>query len=50
MITIGITGAGEVGSHIARAAIANGYKVVIANSRRPETLMAGTRPSRYVAR
>lgn len=38
MTTIGIIGAGEVGSHIARAAIANGYHVVIANSRGPETL------------
>jgi predicted dinucleotide-binding enzyme len=38
MATIGIIGAGEVGSQIARAAIANGYKVVIANSRGPETL------------
>ncbi|MGX1175532.1 NADPH-dependent F420 reductase [Pseudomonas sp. R151218B TE3479] len=38
MTTIGIIGAGEVGSHIARAAIANGYEVVIANSRGPETL------------
>lgn len=37
---IGIVGAGEVGSHIARAAIASGYKVVIANSRGPETLAA----------
>ena len=37
-LTIGIIGAGEVGSHIARAAIANGYQVVIANSRGPETL------------
>ena len=35
---IGIIGAGEVGSQIARAAISNGYKVVIANSRGPETL------------
>ncbi len=35
---IGIIGAGEVGSHIARAAITNGYRVVIANSRGPETL------------
>ena len=32
MATIGIIGAGEVGSQIARAAIANGYQVVIANS------------------
>lgn len=38
MTTIGIIGAGEVGSQIARAAIANGYKVVISNSRGPETL------------
>ena len=38
MTTIGIIGAGEVGSHIARAAIANGYDVVIANSRGPQTL------------
>jgi 8-hydroxy-5-deazaflavin:NADPH oxidoreductase len=36
--TIGIIGAGEVGSQIARAALANGYRVVIANSRGPETL------------
>ena len=38
MATIGIIGAGEVGSQIARAAIANGYKVVIVNSRKPESL------------
>lgn len=38
MTTIGIIGAGEVGSQIARAAIANGYNVVISNSRGPETL------------
>jgi predicted dinucleotide-binding enzyme len=38
MTVIGIIGAGEVGSHIARAAIASGYQVVIANSRGPETL------------
>lgn len=38
MTTIGIIGAGEVGSQIARAAIANGYTVVIANSRGPQTL------------
>lgn len=38
MVTIGIIGAGEVGSHIAQAAIASGYRVVIANSRGPETL------------
>jgi predicted dinucleotide-binding enzyme len=39
MTTIGIIGAGEVGSQIARAAIACGYQVVIANSRGPETLV-----------
>jgi NAD(P)-dependent dehydrogenase (short-subunit alcohol dehydrogenase family) len=38
MTTIGIIGAGEIGSQVARAAIANGYSVVIANSRGPETL------------
>lgn len=38
MTTIGIIGAGEVGSHVARAAIASGYDVVIANSRGTETL------------
>ncbi|MBB5800321.1 putative dinucleotide-binding enzyme [Saccharothrix ecbatanensis] len=38
MTVIGIIGAGEVGSQIARAAIMNGYDVVIANSRGPETL------------
>ncbi|NEA87939.1 NAD(P)-binding domain-containing protein [Streptomyces sp. SID7958] len=36
--TIGIIGAGEVGSQLARAAVAHGYHVVIANSRGPETL------------
>ncbi|MGN9813639.1 NADPH-dependent F420 reductase [Micromonospora sp. BQ11] len=40
MTTIGIIGAGEVGSQLARAAIAEGYDVVIANSRGPETLRA----------
>lgn len=38
MATIGIIGAGEVGSNIARAAIASGHSVVIANSRGPGTL------------
>lgn len=38
MTTIGILGAGEVGSQIARAAVGCGYTVVIANSRGPETL------------
>ncbi|MEU5826854.1 NADPH-dependent F420 reductase [Micromonospora tulbaghiae] len=38
MTTIGIIGAGEVGSQLARAAVAAGYAVVIANSRGPHTL------------
>jgi len=36
--TIGIIGAGHIGSQIARLAVASGYKVVISNSREPETL------------
>jgi len=40
MTTVGIIGAGEVGSQVARAVIAHGYHVVIANSRGPETLKA----------
>jgi predicted dinucleotide-binding enzyme len=38
MTTIGIIGAGNIGSQVARAAIAAGYDIVIANSRGPETL------------
>lgn len=38
MTTLGIIGAGQIGSQIARVALANGYDVVIANSRGPETL------------
>ncbi|CAN5609458.1 NAD(P)-binding domain-containing protein [soil metagenome] len=38
MTTIGIIGAGHIGSQVARKAIANGYDVVISNSRGPETL------------
>ena len=38
MTTIGIIGAGRIGSQVARAAIAHGYDVVISNSRGPETL------------
>jgi predicted dinucleotide-binding enzyme len=38
MATIGIIGAGHIGSQVARLAVANGYDVVISNSRRPETL------------
>jgi predicted dinucleotide-binding enzyme len=36
--TIGIIGAGHIGSQVARLAVASGYKVVISNSRGPETL------------
>jgi predicted dinucleotide-binding enzyme len=53
MTTIGIIGAGEVGSQIARAALSHGYQVVIANSRGPETLarlIAGLGPSARAAR
>lgn len=38
MATIGLIGAGHIGSQVARLAVANGYDVVISNSRRPETL------------
>jgi predicted dinucleotide-binding enzyme len=38
MTTIGLIGAGNIGSQVARLAVANGYDVVIANSRAPETL------------
>ncbi|MGI5191984.1 NADPH-dependent F420 reductase [Promicromonospora sp. CA-289599] len=38
MTTIGILGAGQAGSTLARAAIGAGYDVVIANSRGPRTL------------
>ena len=38
MTTIGIIGAGHIGSQIARAATRHGYDVVISNSRGPETL------------
>lgn len=38
MTTLGIIGAGQIGSQVARIAVANGYDVVIANSRGPETL------------
>jgi 8-hydroxy-5-deazaflavin:NADPH oxidoreductase len=40
MATIGLIGAGHIGSQIARLAVANGYDVVISNSRGPETLSA----------
>lgn len=38
MTTLGIIGAGHIGSQVARVAVASGYDVVIANSRGPETL------------
>jgi predicted dinucleotide-binding enzyme len=36
--TIGLIGAGHIGSQVARAAIASGHDVVLSNSRGPETL------------
>lgn len=38
MKTLGIIGAGHIGGNVARLAVKNGYDVVIANSRGPETL------------
>ena len=38
MMTIGLIGAGQIGSQIARLAVAHGHKVVISNSRGPATL------------
>lgn len=38
MKTIGVIGAGRIGSQLARLCIRSGYDVVIANSRGPETL------------
>jgi len=40
MKTIGLIGAGHIGSQLARLAVANDYNVVISNSRGPETLAA----------
>jgi predicted dinucleotide-binding enzyme len=40
MTTIGLIGAGRIGSQIARLAVANDYDVVLSNSRGPETLSA----------
>lgn len=40
MATIGLIGAGHIGSQLARLAVANGYDVVLSNSRGPETLAA----------
>jgi predicted dinucleotide-binding enzyme len=38
MSTIGLIGAGHIGSQVARLAVKNGYDVVLSNSRGPETL------------
>ena len=38
MRTIGLIGAGHIGSQVARLAVKHGYDVVISNSRGPETL------------
>ena len=38
MKTIGLIGAGHIGSQLARLAVRNGYDVVVSNSRGPETL------------
>jgi len=40
MKTIGLIGAGHIGSQVALLAVAHGYNVVISNSRGPETLSA----------
>jgi predicted dinucleotide-binding enzyme len=40
MSTIGIIGAGHIGSQIARLGVSHGFDVVISNSRGPETLSA----------
>jgi len=40
MATIGLIGAGHIGSQIARLAVASGHNVVISNSRGPQTLSA----------
>lgn len=38
MSTIGLIGAGNIGSQVARLAIAAGHDVVLSNSRGPESL------------
>ena len=40
MKTVGLIGAGHIGSQVARLALAHGYNVVISNSRGPESLSA----------
>lgn len=39
MTTLGFIGAGNIGGQLARLAVANGYDVVLSNSRGPETLV-----------
>jgi len=38
MTTIGLIGAGHIGSQVGRLAVSHGYNVVVSNSRGPETL------------
>jgi 8-hydroxy-5-deazaflavin:NADPH oxidoreductase len=38
MATLGLIGAGHIGSQVARLAVAHGYDVVLSNSRGPQTL------------
>ncbi len=38
MTTLGLIGAGHIGSQLARLGVANGYDVVVSNSRGPDTL------------
>ena len=40
MTTLGLIGAGAIGSQVARLAVASGHDVVVSNSRGPETLAA----------
>ncbi|RDV44100.1 NADP oxidoreductase [Leifsonia sp. ku-ls] len=40
MTTIGFIGSGNIGSQLARLAVARGYEVVLSNSRGPETLQS----------
>ena len=46
MKTIGLIGAGHIGSQVARLAATHGYNVVISNSRGPETLSDARRGAR----
>ena len=39
MTTIGFIGSGNIGSTVARLAVAAGHEVVLSNSRGPETLV-----------